>query len=122
MHVLKRTSNISEKNVINHLRRGIVSTIRDRITLFPSTQVSYRVRLLLPTQQTTTMKIPLKAASDIIITSAKSSLSENSLLMPTWVYHLSAAFLIFISLLGLILNSCFLLFILRDCKVQYFFQ
>jgi len=52
-----------------------------------------------------------------IFTPSTSSESEKLLLMPTWAYHLAAAYLIIVTVLGLVLNGCFLVFILRDPKV-----
>ncbi len=52
-----------------------------------------------------------------ISTSLTSLESGILVLMPIWAYHLSAAYLILITVLGLILNGCFLWFILRDPKV-----
>ncbi len=100
---------------IHPRRMELRAVVHYKIALFTSVQVSYRST----TQQTATMKM-LTNASDIVINSPKSSTSGSSLLMPIWGYHLAAVYLIFISLLGLILNGCFLLFILRDSKVQYF--
>ena len=42
---------------------------------------------------------------------------ETNLLMPTWAYRLTAAYLIFISVLGLIMNIIVVIVILNDSQV-----
>lgn len=48
---------------------------------------------------------------------ADDPLAANNLLMPTWAYRLTAAYLLFISVLGLIMNVVVVIVILNDSQV-----
>lgn len=49
---------------------------------------------------------------------ANDPLAANNLLMPTWAYQLTAAYLLFISVLGLIMNVVVVIVILNDLQVN----